>query len=139
MSDSNEKIELDTPEEILAKTTSLRKEILAKLSGKDDIDSMKMKLAVMDGLDRQALTRLRISSDDKNNDANKSMFDAVTKLLITIQPGKTGSVEIPNTVVPHFPVLDESIPRPVLVDGELEVGIATETVDGFHERMRNKQ
>ena len=135
MSDTNEKIELDSPEAILLETTKLRRSLLAKLSGKDDLDSTKMQLAVADGLERQALTRLRIASDDKNNDTNKAMFDAVTKLLIGIQPGKTGAVELPsNAKVDSFPTLDNSIPRPALVDGELEVGVATETIDSFRKR-----
>lgn len=133
MDESNQ---LESPEVTLSKTQKIREDILSKLSNKEDTESLNMQLRIADSMDRQALTRARIQSDEKKNGEDKLLYAMATELLKQIHPERTGVVETPVSTTSYCPELDDSIPRPHLVPGELEVGVSTETIESFTERMK---
>lgn len=136
MSNIDEEQVLDAPETVLSQVQALRKNIIIKLKDKEDPDSINTVLRIADSMDRQALVRMRIASDEQAGGTNKALFEAVTSVLRQIHPQKTGVATDNECKSFTCPTLSDEIATPKLVPGELDVGVSTETIESFNERMR---
>jgi hypothetical protein len=102
-----------------------RKEIVYKLmpDGKPPSDTKEMSilLTALDGIDRSALTRLRIKSDEKTADSMVGGAAIIAKALGMISPQNFMQGDVTDAEVKP-PQLGSGIPAPVLSPGEVEEG-----------------
>jgi len=106
----------------------------------NDKDQMVMLQETLRGLDSVAIGRKRIKVEEKSNaDLNESR-QAIAELLRQQAAHRQRGTLIEGETVPTavIPVLDESIPRPTVVDGELEVGAKPMNYESFMQAQRAK-
>lgn len=92
---------------------------------------------LLDGVDRQVLTRQRIVVDSKTADSNVQIArDLIRTMRRDLQGEDIKRVENPNpNAKPSFTLPDDPAPDIQVVPGSTEVGVSTERFDEFTERM----
>lgn len=112
-------------------TKSVRKRIVTKLTEKDipgDTDELRILLTTLTDLDRAALGKMKIKSDDKNGAANANAQAVVAALLMKVDPSKValmGRTERP------IPTLGNDVEKPSIIEGEIAIGTQTGTYEDF--------
>ncbi len=92
---------------------------------------------LLDGVDRQVLTRQRIVVDSKTADSNVQIArDLIRTMRRDLQGEDIKRVENPDpNAKPNFTLPDDPAPGMQIVPGSTEVGVSTERFDEFSERM----
>lgn len=133
-----EKENVDINENLLQYTEEKRKRIIEALfknGPPEDTKEAYVAIAALDGLDKQALSRMKIKSKEsiaEYNDikaaeaADKIIKSGVFAALIN----QSASNNISTHVVP-----DGALPEPTCVEGELDIGVSTENYDEFVQRV----
>lgn len=122
-------------DELLSYTREKRKALVEKLTDggvPTDTKDQSILLAALDGLDRSALTRMRIRTDEKANTDNANAAAIIAKTLMSI---RSNSGFLSHTTDREIPVLSNDIPHPELVPGEIEINPVQEDYDAFMKRM----
>lgn len=113
---------LSPEEEVLEYTQSKRKQIVEHLTSKgvpDDRGDKAILLQALADMDKPALVKMRIKSEDKNAGTNAQAALAIASLMTQMSPKKL--VNFDPTVVP--PTLDDKkIPDFEYVDGQTVIG-----------------
>ncbi len=110
-----------TEDEVILYTRQKRMQLandLTQQGAPKDKDSQCVLLATLDGLDRSALGRLKIKAEERANANNASAAALIAQVLNEI--GSTKIYEFQTTVIREIPRLPDSIPKPDIVEGELE-------------------
>jgi len=119
-------------------TNSVRKDLVKKLIKDtivvpEDKSDKIMLLGLLDGIDRNILSRAKIKVDKKAADNSGAVADMVSQALSLI----------PNNILNknpdiQAPVLTDDIPLPVLVEGETTVGNYPISIDEFMQQNKKE-
>jgi hypothetical protein len=125
----------DPDEQILEYTQGIRKQIVTELVKKNenlqDPDCINTISKVLDGMDRQALGKMKIRVEEKQATNQEGMAANIAELLR--QMGSNGhNFQAPVPVPREVPALGSDVPDPVLVDGETATNPAQQDFDSFH-------
>jgi hypothetical protein len=131
--------DIPNEDQVLAHTHQIRKQIVSDLmkSGTPINDSKQMSalLQTLDGMDRQSLTRKRMSADKEiaqgTNDTNTALLAAVLKSIPNI-PRPANGEAIP--VTRELPSLPDTIDMGEVVDGQTEKAPPQDTYQSFMAR-----
>ena len=135
--------QLDEQNEILV-VRNIRLDINQKLmaDGKvpDDKETLIMLMENLRDIDKSALTRARIKSDEKNAQAgaNAETVALVTNVLHSLRGNKelpAQEVTDPQQAANLAPVLPVEFEKKEFVDGQLHIGTINEDIDSFKKRM----
>lgn len=120
-------------------TRKIRRKIIDEQMDAKSVEARdyKLVLAALDGIDRQALTKMRIKSDEGMSNAKAQAAAALAELFMNPNMKKAGEVldlgaDSPRTI-PELPL---DLPVPALVDGELDAGGTAENYNSFMERTQ---
>jgi len=132
--------DLESEVDSLALTQHLRKEVIKKLTSsgipENDNEKMTLLLKAADGMDRVSLTRMRISVDSEASKTNSEVASAIADLLMKASSSGNKPFQSTAPIERDTPTLSNSIPRPDIVPGELDIGVSSETIDTFTARMK---
>lgn len=133
MADDSSIIALDAEDNILGYTHSVRKGIVVALMPNGQLPSdpanTKIVLAALDGMDRSALTRKRIKTDEKKIDSDAAAAELISKVLIAA--GSSGNKRNLPITQRALPVLGTDVPEPLLVEGETSTNAPVQNYDSF--------
>lgn len=93
-----------------------------------DSERMKILTTVLTDIDRSALGRMKIKSDDKGNAGIANAQSAIAELLSKLDPSK---VKLAGRCDRGLPVLGSEIPSPVVNPGETAIGTQGGTYEEF--------
>lgn len=118
-------------------TNQVRKDLVKKLVKEaivvpEDKSDKIMLLGLLDGIDRNILSRAKIKVDKKSADNSSAVADMVSQalgLIPTQQLSKNPDIQSPT--------LPDDIPLPALVEGETTIGNYPIEIDAF--MQQNKQ
>jgi len=120
-------------------TRKIRRKIIDEQMDAKSVEARdyKLVLAALDGLDRQALTKMRIKSDEGMSNAKAQAAAALAELFMNPNLKKAGEVldlgQDSPRIIPELPL---DLPVPSVVDGELDSGGAAENYNSFMERTQ---
>ena len=125
----------DADEAILEYTQGIRKRIVTELvASNDNLKDPKIIGTIgqmLDGMDRQALGKMKIKVEEQQASTQEGMAANVAELLR--QMGSGGhTFQAPVPVPREVPVLGNDVPDPVLVDGETATNPTQQDFDSFH-------
>lgn len=132
MSDNQEEIDLRY-------TRDIRRQIIDKQMSNTNVDGCdyKLVLAAADGIDRQALTKLRIKSDEGISNTAAQAAGALAQLFMDPRLKQAGEIiDVGADSVRVIPTLADDLPGPALVDGELD---SSGTADNYETFMARTQ
>lgn len=125
---------VDSDEAILDYTQQVRKQIVGQLvKSNDNLADPKIVTTIgslLDGMDRQALGKMRIKVEEKQALNQEGMAANVAEILK--QMGTGHSFQAPEPVARTIPVLGSDVPDPVLVEGEVATNPPQQDFDSFH-------
>lgn len=132
-----EAVDITNEDEVLRHTQGLRLDIIRSMTEKGvptDKESIDIILRTAADMDRAALGNKRIKTDDKNAAADRLAASAIAKMYSQLGNGDPFAArEVgPGGKPEHPPVLIEGV-KPM--DGEMDVGISSETYDQFQQRV----
>lgn len=120
-----------TDDQLLEHNQRLRKKIadtITKNGVPEDGDSQYVLLTTLKDMDKQIIDKKRVAIDDKNANVANIVAEAVIKIsnvFDNVDPFKRVSAAAPP-VIEH-----DKIPEYEPVNGEMDIGIVTETFDEF--------
>lgn len=121
---------LPTDDLVLQYTQNKRKNLIESLTIKgqpaDRGDKMVL-LAALDGMDKVALTKMRIKTDDKQSNVQAQSIAILGKLLTSVKP-KAFEIFDDSIITP---VLSEEISFPLLIEGEMAIGTQSNNFESF--------
>lgn len=132
---------------ILDKTQQIREMIIDNITTNgnvipDDPDKLAVLMEVMRDTDRTELTLKRISSDSKNAEDDRALALA----LVNVTRQRDGSNPFQIKTVNESLVIDQrsiidvkALPPTTPVDGNMEIGVSTETYDDFTARTEGSE
>ncbi|BDD79567.1 hypothetical protein [Burkholderia phage FLC9] len=125
----------DADEAVLDYTQGMRKQIVGELT--KELNNLKdPKIVstisqVLDGMDRQALGKMKIRVEEQQTQNQEGMAANIAELLRQMGSGGSNfqaSVPVPRDV----PALGSDVPDPDLVEGEVATNPAQQDFDSFH-------
>ncbi len=122
----------------LAYTRDIRRKIVdEQMSASGEARDIKVVLQALDGIDRQALTKMKIKSDEGMNSAAAMAVGALATLFLDPRAKKMGEViDIAAGAARTVPELPADLPMPEILPGEMDAGGgAQENYDTFMSRM----
>lgn len=134
-----EPIEPMSNEAVLQYTQQLRRRVADRLTQHglpDDIKEAKLLLETLDGMDRASLAAMKIQSDEKIAGDSNITLKLIAEMENNLKGNpfrlKSGSVERPA------PSIEEAsgLPQLELVPGETDIGVFTEDINDFLNRVR---
>lgn len=95
----------------------------------------------LNGIEKLALTRMRIKADEKANQTNAELTAAiVTGVLKKIQPNDNPFVEINPRAARPAPQLPEDLPELDVVPGQMEIGANDSlNIDSFMDSFKKSE
>lgn len=122
-------------EAVLDYTQQIRKNLVGKLSKElDAIVDTKIVASMsqlLDGMDRQALGKMKIRVEEQQVQNQEGMAANVAEILK--QMGSSGhTFQAPAPIPREVPKLGSDVPDPVLVDGEIATTPVQQDYDTFH-------
>lgn len=127
---------LVSDEDVLAYTRGKRQDLVEYLTQngapKCKEDQVVL-LASLDGLDRSALSRMKIQAEQENAAMGASAAAMVAAVLS--QVGTRNIYQVEGGVDREAPKLPAEIPDPVVVEGELDTGTQNLDYDSFIKKM----
>jgi hypothetical protein len=130
---SNELVNIEDSD--LEFTRAKRKELVAAITEKGMPTETKDRLtllAALDGMDKAALSKKKIKSDEGVSDKNVQAIETITKLFADARLKNMSKVV--GSLEASIPVLREDLPLPVLVPGELDEQSDSEDYEAFTHR-----
>lgn len=132
---------------ILDKTQQIRETIIDNITTNgnvipEDPDKLAVLMEVMRDADRTELTLKRISSDSKNAEDDRAL--ALALVNVTRQRDGSNPFQIKtvneSTVIDQRSIIDvKALPPTTPVDGNMEIGVSTETYDDFTARTEGSE
>lgn len=95
----------------------------------EDIKTQSMMLSALDSMDRAALTKKRLNSDDANAEADRQAAVLISKVAAQLGGRDPFAVEQPVERV--LEVDDTELPAVSLAPGETEIGLSNLTYEDF--------
>lgn len=139
MSNQLDKSEM-TEDQVLAYTQNKRIVIVDKLTENGKIPDDKIQASLLtsslDGLDRSALTRKRISADEKSSQDTAGAAALIARLLMQ-QGSNRNNVNDSNIIDTVVPELGHEIPSPELVPGETDINPLQMNFETFTSGFQN--
>lgn len=130
MSDQDNSYTLE--EQDLNRTRQVRSDIITEMTKEglkvDDNERLKLLLTVLTDTDRSALSRMKIKSEDKNGAANASTAAVIANFLAKVD---VNNARLAQPYSGEAPSLPDSVPAPVVLPGETEVGVRNTDFDAF--------
>lgn len=130
MTTSTENTELDD----LAYTRSKRKQIIEHITAKgipEDVKMQSILLQSLDGMDRAALGKMKIKSDEGVSSAQL----AAAAIMATIfNDPRVKTIGKTDSATREVPILDTSLPQVELVEGELDIDPKGDSFEAFAAR-----
>lgn len=104
-----------------------------------DPEQAQLVLAAVNGISNTALGNKRIASEDKNAQVAAKAAFAIAELTSKLG-GSHSFKRAPVTVEGEHtpPSLGPEVPRPVILDGELDSGVKQEDVTSFMQRVQSQ-
>jgi hypothetical protein len=102
-----------------------------------DVKEQATLMKALDGLDKQAIGKKRIVTENALADTQKQTARLINDVFKTI--GGRGMGEVIDAVMREVPRLPDSVPDPDLVDGELDATSTPLTFDTFVARYGNPE
>lgn len=135
---ANEIVVVDSDEEVLGFTQRKRREIVGKMMSTEeylqDAKFINALGGVLDGMDRQTLTRMKIRVEERQVNNQEGMAVNVAEILK--QMGSGGhSFQAPQPIVRPIPVLGSEVPDPVLLEGETSTIAVQQDYETFHAKF----
>lgn len=137
--------ELDEKSEILyvrETRLAINRSLMANGQIPDDPDKLDMLMKNLKDMDGSANARLRIKTDEKNSESDRSaMVSVVNQTLLALRGGKAlPQAEIVDTESKEViaPQLPDELNRTYINEGEMKIGTVLEDVDAFKNRMNDK-
>jgi hypothetical protein len=127
---------IEKEDDVLQFTQKSRQQIVKALMGKsiDDLNASQISLltASLDGMDRSALGRKRLQTDEKVGNAN-AMAAAVVAQILANPAARQAAGQIVDGQAPRreIPRLPAEVPEPVTVPGEMESDAPQMNFDTF--------
>lgn len=126
---------LNTDEASLDYTQGIRRQLVEVLVKKtDNLQDPKIIGTIgslLDGMDRQALGKMKIRVEEQQNMNQEGMAANVAEILK--QMGSKGhNFQAPEPVPREVPVLGSEVPDPVLIEGETATIATQQDYDTFH-------
>lgn len=114
-------------------TKTIRKSIVGSLMKDnkvpEDTETVKVLLTTLTDLDKAAISKMKIKSDDEGNKNNNSSASLIANILSKIEPAR---IIAQNTDINRLPPsLSNDIPRPTILPGELDIGISNTNYETF--------
>ena len=91
-----------------------------------DLDTVKVLLTALKDMDYTALSKKKIKAEERNSDLQSQSAALIAKILLT----SSNKVNVSNIHI-VTPTLPNTIPPPILVEGELDIIPCEMTYDGF--------
>ena len=141
LEDSIDQNELDEKNELLIVRNirlKINKQLMADGKVPDDPEKLDFLMQNLRDIDKSALTRTKIKSDEKTSSATNETISMVTNVLQSLRGGKAlppqDITDIPNPSC-LAPVLPAQFERTEFIPGETKIGVISEDIDSFMERM----
>lgn len=137
MTESHVTVDVTNEDEVLRHTQGLRLNVISSMTEKGiptDKESVDIILRAAADMDRAALGNKRIKTDDKNAAADRLAASAIAKMYSQLGNGDPfASKPVGDGGKPEHPhtLIDDVKP----MDGELDVGISSETYQQFQQRI----
>lgn len=116
-------------------TRAMRKRIVDEMTKKglpDDTKDKALVLAALDGIDRAALTKKRIKSDEGISNTKALAAETIAQLFMDPRLKRLGeTIEVSVREVPQLAI---DLPMPDIVDGELDSNAGAENYESFMKR-----
>jgi hypothetical protein len=126
---------IEKEDEVLQFTQGARQKIVKALMGKsiDDLNASQISLltASLDGMDRSALGRKRLQTDEKVGANNAMVAAVIAQVLAAPGSQRVGMVQegqVPRREIPRLPA---EVPDPITVPGEMESDAPQMNFDTF--------
>lgn len=120
-------------------TRDIRKRLADSLTRKgmpSDIKEQSILLQTLDGIDRAALGKLRIKSDEGVSSAQMA---AASILATLFNDPRTKGIGKNNDLIGDIPTFDVTIEPPLLIEGELDTSPPIQTFESFSLRNQNTE
>lgn len=126
---------IDQDDDFLGRTQAERWKILTELDQGADPKVANAKAKVLDGIDKQILTRQRIQVDSKQADTNEAVAREYIQQVRRLSKGENfAKADTPVDKV-GFQLPGEILPGIPIVKGSTAVGVADEKYDEFTKRV----
>lgn len=115
----------------LGYTRDIRKKLadsLTKTGMPTDIKEQSILLQTLDGIDRAALGKLRIKSDEGISSAQTA---AASILATLFNDPRTKNIGKNTDLIGDVPTFDVNIEPPILIDGELDINPQVQNFESF--------
>lgn len=129
-------------DEVLQYTHGVRKAIVDKITDNgqkipaEDPKLLHTILATLDGMDRSALGRKKIQSEEKLAGANQAMAAGIiATVLQQVGSGHNLPFTSAEGIERAIPVLGNDVPEPVLVDGEIDTNAPQQSFESFQRKF----
>lgn len=137
MTESIANVDVTNEDEVLRHTQGLRLDVIRNMTEKGiptDKESIDVILRAAADMDRAALGNKRIKTDDKNAAADRLAASAIAKMYSQLGNGDPFAVGNVGTggKPAHPDVLVDGV-KPM--EGEMEIGVSSETYDQFQQRV----
>jgi len=124
--------EIPTDDHIFAYTHHQRKRIIKSLTKRgipEDHEYQKVLLTTLKDMDASALGRKRIKMEEKGNAIQENAAALISQILSKTQ--NMSPYQTSNPVAKPAPTLPQTIPDPVLVDGETAIVGTQQSIESF--------
>lgn len=123
--------------EILNEVQDVRYRIVKKFTANDELpeadEDRQFLLKAMDGLERTILTKAKIKSDDRQNQAKEDVIEMVASVLKKINFVDQEKIIEGN----KSRQLDSSMQITDIVPGEMDIGIKQQSFEEFAKKFQN--
>lgn len=135
MINSNQSLFDPKEAEILNEVQDVRYRIVKTLTENDELpesdEDRQFLLKAMDGLERTILTKAKIKSDDRQNQAREDVIEMVASVLKKINFQNEGKSIEGNRALQ----LDSSMQITDIVPGEMDIGIKSQSYEEFMKKF----
>jgi len=135
MINSNQSLFDPKEAEILNEVQDVRYRIVKTLTENDELpesdEDRQFLLKAMDGLERTILTKAKIKSDDRQNQAREDVIEMVASVLKKINFQNEGKAVEGNRALQ----LDSSMQITDIVPGEMDIGIKSQSYEEFMKKF----
>lgn len=127
-------------EQELDYTKNLRKKIAEEILKKEVKDlepkDLNVVLAALDGIDRQALTKMRIKSDEGVSSSQAEIAQAIVTAYM--DPRMKRAARMRSETPQPIPELPDDLPVPKIMEGEMDSNVSRDDYASFMAKHGNK-
>lgn len=118
----------------------INKHLMADGKVPDDPEKLNFLLTNLRDMDKSALSRAKIKSDEKVATNTAETISIVTQVFQSLKGNKELPPEDISEIVrpaDSAPVLPDGISTKTIIEGETAIGVITEDIDSFRKRMNS--